>query len=200
MLDTEEKFLKRAREGDQAAFGKLVDLYYEMVYAVAFGILRHREAARDVTQEAFIKAHRELPHFEGKSKFKTWLYRIAVNSAIDEQRRKRPAQSLDATDASGEEDEKPVVITDPGADPSEKAEQSELRSLILKALDELSADHRAVMVLREWQGLSYEEIAETLSLGMGTVMSRLFYARKKMAEILAPKLEMKKGSHEKHRV
>lgn len=194
MVDSEDELLKRARTGDQAAFGKLVDLYYEMVYAVAFGVLRNRESARDVAQEAFIKAHRELPRFEGKSKFKTWVYRITVNTAIDEHRkRKRPMESLDATDAS-DDDEAPVIIKDPGADPSEKAEQAELRVLILKAVDQLSPDHRAVLVLREYQGLSYEEIAESLGIEMGTVMSRLFYARKKMAEVLAPKLEMKKPS------
>jgi RNA polymerase sigma-70 factor, ECF subfamily len=194
MVDSEDEILKRARGGDQAAFGKLVDRYYEMVYAVAFGVLRNRESARDVAQEAFIKAHRELPRFEGKSKFKTWVYRITVNAAIDEQRkRKRPVESLDATDAS-DDDSAPVIITDPSPDPSERAEQSELRTLIFKALDHLSPDHRAVLVLREYQGLSYEEIAETLGIEMGTVMSRLFYARKKMAEVLAPKLEMKRHS------
>lgn len=199
MQDSEEELLKLARSGNQAAFGKLVDRYYEMVYAVAFGVLHHREAARDAAQETFIKAHRELSHFEGKSKFKTWLYRITVNTAIDEQRRKKPLESLDATDAS-DDDEAPVIIKDTAADPSQKAEQSELRGFIMQALEALSTDHRAVLVLREFQGLSYEEIAEALNVEIGTVMSRLFYARKKMAEILAPKLEMKKGGHEKRRL
>ncbi len=193
MSESDEKeLLDRARKGDQAAFGQLVDRYYEMVYAVAFGVLRNREAARDVAQEAFIKAYKELANFEGKSKFKTWVYRITVNSAIDEQRRKKPTDSLDATDVSDSDDEAPVIIKDPGRLPDDQAEQSELRTLIFKALDHLSPDHRAVLVLREWQELSYEEIAETLKIEMGTVMSRLFYARKKLAEVLAPKLEMKK--------
>lgn len=195
--DPDIQLVKRAKAGDSAAFGELVNHYYEMVYAVAFGILRNREAARDVAQEAFLKAHRQLANFEGKSKFKTWVYRIAVNAAIDEQRRKKPSESLDATDVSDNEDHAPVIITDPNADPREDAHQSELRVLILKALEELSADHRAVLVLREWQGFSYEEIAEALNLEVGTVMSRLFYARKKMAEALAPKLDIKKGSYEK---
>ncbi len=199
MPDSDEPILEQARSGDQAAFGKLVDRHYEMVYAVAFGILRNREAARDVTQEAFIKAHRELPRFEGKSKFKTWIYRITVNAAIDERRRhKRPMESLDATDASDDDDRAPVIIKDPGAGPAGEAEQSELRSLIFKSLEELSPEHRAILVLREWQGLSYEEIAESLGIETGTVMSRLFYARKKLAEVLAPKLEMKKNSYGKH--
>lgn len=195
--DADSGLIKRAKAGDQAAFGELVNRYYEMVYAVAFGILHNREAARDVAQESFIKAHRQLSKFEEKAKFKTWVYRIAVNSAIDEQRKKKPTDSLDATDVSDDEDHAPVIITDPNADPREDAHQSELRVLIMKALDGLTPDHRAVLVLREWQGFSYEEIAETLNLEVGTVMSRLFYARKKMAEALAPKLDIKKGSYEK---
>ncbi len=192
MIDPDDELVRQAKAGKQEAFGKLADKYYEMVYAVAFGVLHHREAARDVAQEAFLKAHRELAHFEGKSKFKTWLYRITFNSAIDEQRRKRPAQSLDATDVSDDEDEAPVIITDTTAGPREKAEQSELKRVVAKALEELSADHRAVLVLREWQGLSYEEIAETLKLELGTVMSRLFYARKKLGEVLSSKIEVNK--------
>ena len=195
--DLDGDLVRRAKAGDQAAFGELVNLYYDMVYAVAFGVLHNREAAKDVAQESFLKAHKQLANFEGKSKFKTWVYRIAVNSAIDEQRRKKPTDSLDSTDASDDEDRAPVIITDPKADPREEAHQSELRVLIQRTLEELSPDHRAILVLREWQGLSYEEISETLGLEVGTVMSRLFYARKKMAESLAPKLEIKKGTYEK---
>ncbi len=197
--DVDGDLVKRAKAGDQAAFGELVNHYYEMVYAVAFGILRNREAARDVAQESFLKAHKQLVNFEEKSKFKTWVYRIAVNSAIDEQRRKKPTESLDSTDASDDDDRAPVIITDPNADPREDAHQSEMRTLINKALEGLSPDHRAVLVLREWQGLSYEEISETLSLEVGTVMSRLFYARKKMAEILAPKLAPRQSKNIKVR-
>lgn len=190
--DADSGLIKRAKGGDSSAFGELVNRYYEMVYAVAFGILRNREAARDTAQEAFLKAHRQLINFEGKSKFKTWVYRIAVNCAIDERRRKKPSESLDATDVSDDENEAPVIITDPHADPREDAHQSDLKVLVAKALESLSPDHRAVLVLREWQDLTYEEIAQTLGLETGTVMSRLFYARKKISELLAPKLEMRK--------
>ncbi len=191
MVDPDVELVQQARAGNQEAFGKLAGKYYEMVFAVAFGVLHHREMARDVAQEVFMKAQREISRFEGKSKFKTWIYRITVNASIDEQRRKKPSQSLDATDASDDEDEKPVIITDTSAGPREKAEHEELKKLVAAALEKLSPDHRAVLVLREWQDLSYDEIAETLGLELGTVMSRLFYARKKLAEVLSGKLEVK---------
>lgn len=191
MVDPDVELVQQARAGNQEAFGKLAGKYYEMVFAVAFGVLHHREMARDVAQEVFMKAQREISRFEGKSKFKTWIYRITVNASIDEQRRKKPSQSLDATDASDDEDEKPVIITDSSAGPREKAEHEELKKMVAAAIEKLSPDHRAVLVLREWQDLSYDEIAETLGLELGTVMSRLFYARKKLAEVLSGKLEVK---------
>ena len=187
MQDPDLDLVRDARNGSQSAFQKLVTNYYQMVYVVAFGILNHSEAARDTAQEVFLKVFRELGKFEGKSKFKTWLYRIAVNAAIDEGRKKRPLESLDGGDDL--EDEKPVITpVDHAPGPRDLAYQSELREAIARALEGLSSDHRAVLVLREFQDLSYEEIAETLQIEVGTVMSRLFYARKKLAEILSSKM------------
>ena len=192
--DPDYQRVKKAQSGDKAAFGELVNLYYEMIYAVAYGVLGNHEAARDVVQEVFLKAYRQIAKFEGKSKFKTWLYRVAMNAAIDSHRRKHPAESIDPTDVSDEEDTAPSIIVDPGLSPRDLAAQTELSDLWKQALKQLSAEHRAVLVLREWDGLSYEEIAETLQLEMGTVMSRLFYARKKLAEILGPKLGRKQNA------
>ena len=189
--DPDVEWVRKAQAGQKEAFGELVNRYYEMVYGLSFGILNHQEAAKDAAQEVFLKAFRELHKFEGKSKFKTWLYRITLNTAIDQARAKRPSQSLDATDASDEEDTTPVVILDQGAGPREAAFQNELQDLITQALQQLSAEHRAVLVLREWEGLGYEEIAELLKIQIGTVMSRLFYARKKLAEILTPYINSK---------
>jgi RNA polymerase sigma-70 factor, ECF subfamily len=191
MLDPDSDHIKEAKAGNKAAFGKLVDRYYDMVYAVAFGILSSREAALDTAQEVFIKAYKEIGNFEGKSKFKTWVYRIAVNAAIDEGRKRRPSQSLDATDASDDDDRPAVIITDHKPGPRDKAAQKELRVLLDKAIQELSPEHRAVIVLREWEELSYEDIAEMLGIQMGTVMSRLFYARKKLGEILSDRMQFK---------
>lgn len=186
MNDPDFERVRQAKEGDKAVFGTLVNQYYEMVYAVVFGVVRHREAARDVTQEVFVKAWRQIQKFAGDSKFKTWIYRIAVNAAIDWTRQRKFTESLDATDSSGEEDRPALVITDPKAGPRELGTQSELRRLLDHAIEQLSPEHRAVLVMREWQELSYDEIAELLGVQIGTVMSRLFYARKKLAEILGP--------------
>lgn len=186
MLDPDHDLVRDAKNGNQSAFEKLVNRYYQMVYAISYGVLNHAESARDTAQEVFLKVFRELRNFEGKSKFKTWLYRIAVNAAIDEGRKKRPQESLDGRDDL--EDEKPAIIpVDHTPGPREIAYQAELREILSCALDELSAEHRAVMVLREFQDLSYEEIADTLQIEVGTVMSRLFYARKKLAQILNSK-------------
>ncbi len=187
--DPDLKLVEAARAGSRESFGKLVSQYYEMVYAVVYGILSHRESALDVTQEVFLKAFRELDHFLGKSKFKTWLYRIAVNAAIDQQRKHKPTASIDATDASDEDDEPPLVLVDPKQEPSEETHRRDLKETVEKALLHLAADHRAILVLREWQGLSYEEIAEALEIEIGTVMSRLFYARKRLSEILGEKFK-----------
>lgn len=189
MHDPDFDLIQAAKAGSKADFGKLVNHYYEMVYAVVFGVVRNRESARDVAQEVFMKAYRELQHFAGQAKFKTWLYRIAMNAAIDQTRQRRPAESLDATDVSDEEDRPAIIIPDKTPGPRDKARQKELRELLDKAIDQLSPDHRAVVVLREWEELSYEEIAEMLGIQIGTVMSRLFYARKKLAEILGQEMK-----------
>jgi RNA polymerase sigma-70 factor (ECF subfamily) len=184
MNDPDAGLIQEAQAGSKVAFGKLVEKYYEMVHAIAFGILHNHEMARDVGQEVFLKVYREITTFEGKSKFKTWLYRIATNRALDEVRKKRHVDSLDATDESDEDDKPPVIIVDPGRSPRDQATQRELREVLDDAIEHLSPEHRAVLVLREWQELSYEEIAETLGVELGTVMSRLYYARKKLGEIL----------------
>lgn len=161
--------------------------HYEMVYALAYGVLHEREAARDTAQEVFLKVFHELGKFEGRSKFKTWLHRVAVNAALDIARKRRPEESLDRTE---EDDDRPQrVITETGPGARELASRGETRELVGKAVAKLSPDHRAVLVLREWEGLSYEEIAETLGIEIGTVMSRIFYARKKLEEILKVKTQ-----------
>lgn len=189
MHDPDKEMVRQAQSGSKADFGKLVSQYYEMVYAVVYGVVHHREAARDVAQEVFMKAFREIRRFAGQSKFKTWLYRIAINAAIDHIRAKRPAESLDATDASDDEDRPALVVPDKSAGPRDRARQAELRVLLKQAMDQLSPDHRAMMVMREWEELSYDEIAEALGIQIGTVMSRIFYARRKLAEILGQQMK-----------
>lgn len=187
--DPDSDLVKLAKAKDKAAFSKLVEKYYDMVYSLAYGVLSQRESALDATQEVFFKVFREIERFEGKSKFKTWLYRVSVNMAIDFKRRVRPADSIDATDTSGEDDEAPLIILDSGVGPRDGAIQKDRELKIRKALEGLSEEHRAILILREWQDLSYEEIAEVLSIEVGTVMSRLFYARKKLGEVLKQELQ-----------
>jgi RNA polymerase sigma-70 factor (ECF subfamily) len=182
--DPDAELVLKAKQNDKAAFGKLVTHYYEMVYALSYGVLNQREAALDVTQEVFLKVYRVIGTFEGKSKFKTWLHRIAVNAAIDEARKRKPVESLDVREDEEDSNRAPVVIPDLSADPRGRAEQAEYRELLDRAMSRLSAEHKAILVMREWQGFSYEEIAQTLDLELGTVMSRIFYARKKLAEAL----------------
>ena len=184
MYDPDFELVRQAKAGDKSAFGKLVTCYYEMVYVVVFGVVSNAEVARDLTQDVFLKIYRDLARFEGKSKFKTWLYRIAVNAAIDQIRRKRPSVSLEGYEKDGES--VPIQIPDCHPGPSEQASRSEWKQRIEAAINKLSPEHRAVLVLREWQGLSYDEIAETLNVQIGTVMSRLYYARKKLTEVLKP--------------
>jgi RNA polymerase sigma-70 factor (ECF subfamily) len=191
MNDPDIELVRLAKQGSKADFGKLVNQYYEMVYAVVFGVVHNREAARDVAQEVFMKAWRDIGKFAEQSKFKTWLYRVAVNAGIDHIRQRRPADSLDSTDTSGEEDRPALVIPDKKPGPRELGTQAELRQLLDRAIEQLSPEHRAVIVMREWQELSYEEIADILGVQIGTVMSRLFYARKKLAEILGQGIKEK---------
>lgn len=179
MHDPDQDLVRLVKEGDKGAFGKLASRHYELVYAVAFGILGNREEALDVTQEVFMKAFLEIQKFQGNSKFKTWLYRISVNAAIDVSRRKRPTEPI--------EEKTDLQTREPS--PREQAGRGEIQGLVQKGLDLLSPEHRAVLVLREWHELSYDEIAETLQIEVGTVMSRLFYARKKLAEVLRVKMQ-----------
>ena len=165
----------RAREGDRDAFRVLVERYEGRVYAIAFGLVGHREDARDVVQEALFKAYRMLGGFRGESSFYTWLYRIVVNVAIDLRRKERPSP-LEAPDR----------LADEGAEsPADAAYRQELRTAIRTAVEALPAEQRAVIVLRELEGLSYAEIAEVEQVPIGTVMSRLFYARRKLQAALA---------------
>lgn len=185
--DSDLKTVHKAKKGNKKAFGELVNKYYDMVFGISYGVMRNREQAKDVAQDVFLKVYRDLYKFEEKSKFKTWLYRVTVNAALDQVRKRKPTRSLDMTDASTEDDTKPMVLEDGAAGPRDRASQEELKVLVKRTLDDLSEEHRSVLVLREWQGLSYEEISETLEIEIGTVMSRIFYARKKLAEVIKAK-------------
>lgn len=169
-----------ARRGDRQAFARLVEAYQQRVYAIAFGILRSREDAWDVAQEAFVKAYKSLDRFEGKSAFYTWLYRITTNLAIDAHRER--GRRRDRSQPLNEPVNAPAGLDHP----SVSAQRRELAEVLRQAMDQLSDHHRAIIVLREVEGLSYEEISEVLGVRKGTVMSRLHHARKNLQGLLKP--------------
>jgi RNA polymerase sigma-70 factor, ECF subfamily len=177
-----------ARAGDGSAFEALVVRYQRKVYAVALGIVRDPDQAWDVAQEAFVRVHGHLAEFKGDSSFQTWVMRIASHLAIDSLRRERKNKRDQLEDVREEligEAGEGILSTPLGNDPAANLLRRELATRMQAALDELPEIHRTILVLREVEGLSYEELAERLSIQKGTVMSRLFHARKKMQAALA---------------
>jgi len=172
------KLIERTKAGDNEAFQELFQHHRHKVYKVAYGLCRNQEDALDVVQDTFLKAHKALARFEGRSLVGTWLCQIATHRAIDLGRRQkvRRADSLQ---------EGLVPSQKAGSSPREKAQASELKAALDQALGELSEKHRSVFVLYTVQQLSYKEIASTLEISIGTVMSRLFYARKNLQQKLA---------------
>ena len=164
----------QARQGDVHAFEELVRRYRNDVFGLAYHFLRSREEAWDISQEVFIKAHRALNRFRGDSALKTWLLRITANQCKDYLKKRRV--NTVAFDDAREATDAPSV----GLTPAEAAGAAELGAAIEKALEALPVKHRTVFVLREYEGMSYEEMAKVIGCSMGTVMSRLHHARKKL--------------------
>ena len=189
--------VEKARTGDGAAFATLLRKYERRVYAVAQGILRNADDARDASQEAFWKAHNALATFDGQAQFFTWMYRITVNVSIDYLRKRRGLKvEFDDARANDEDTADPNGVSPRrlGFDPERALQDQELRGQLERSLQKLSPAHRAVLVLREVEGLSYQEMADVVGCSIGTIMSRLFHARKKMqAFILAERGEAPQG-------
>jgi RNA polymerase sigma-70 factor, ECF subfamily len=182
------ELVQRAQKGDRQAFRELFDRYHKRAFSVAYGVLKHRQDSLDVVQEAFVKVHKHLASFQGSSSFYTWLYRIVMNLAIDHLRRRRTGRSVEYDDAilRGEEaGESSVLPRMLEANPRKAVIRRELLEKVQAALAELPDIHQQVILLREIEGLSYEEMAEALEVPKGTIMSRLFHARKKMQAALA---------------
>jgi len=174
------------QNGDRAAFDRLVTKYRNQVYATIYNLARNEEEAWDLAQETFLKAWRHIAQFRGQSKLSTWLHRIATNVTIDWVRRKRIESGVEFDDTLGLHQIETGAATAPHAAPlpHQRLEAHEIQSRIDAAMTCLTPEHRAVIVLREVDGLHYEEIAETMGCTVGTVMSRLFYARKKLQTLL----------------
>jgi RNA polymerase sigma-70 factor, ECF subfamily len=190
--------VRRARSGDQRAFGLLVERYQKKVYAVALGMVKDAEEAMDVSQEAFVKVHRYLDRFKGDSSFYTWLYRITTNTCIDVLRR-RGVNSSDSVEYDDTvemdiaEANLGLLSTQLDASPSRSLLRRELGEKLEEALAQLPEKHRAILLLRELEGMSYEDLSRTLEIPKGTVMSRLFHARTKVQKLLADYLSDEGG-------
>lgn len=183
----DQALIERSRRGDMSAFEPLVERYRERVWRLAYNYLRDREDAWDATQEAFVRAWQALPAFRGQSAFYTWLFRIAVNVATD-RARQRAAQRRAFGAEQVPEEEWDRVMVEQGVSPEDMAARGEQRVRIRQALDKLPEYHRTIIILSDLQGLSYREIAEVLDIPMGTVMSRLHNARKRLRRVLGPLL------------
>ena len=187
--------VKRSRDGDQTAFKLLVERYQRKVYSVALGMVRDREEARDIAQEAFTKVYKYLDHFKGDSSFYTWLYRITVNICIDFLRKHGSARGehveLDENVAMDSAEANIGALGSKlGTNPQKSLLRKELAAKIQEALEEVPEKHRAILLLREIEGMSYDDLARTLDIPKGTVMSRLFHARAKIQKVLSNYLEL----------
>ena len=182
MNETDQKLIDRCLDGETAAFGRLVERYQDRLFNAMVRILRSHDDARDVTQDAFVQACRKLSSFRGEARFYSWLFRIAYNAAISHKRRThRRSESLETlNEVTGTE----TPDRHPDSRPSRRLEQSEQQAMILGALNELSDDYRTVLVLKDIEGVKYEQIAEIIDCPVGTVRSRIHRARSEMREKL----------------
>ena len=177
--------VRSAQKGDMQAFEELVARHRDKVYARAYSMMRNEDEALDLSQDAWVKGWQRLRQFQGGSSFVTWMTRIVINLCLDQLRKlkRKRAESLEAMaeEAGGVERHMPVVFSNP----TEGLERAELRVRINRALDQLSHEHRTVLVLHEFEQMEYREISRQMKCSIGTVMSRLFYARRRMASLLA---------------
>ena len=184
---SELDLVKRCQNGDSEAFDELVTRYRTRVFGMIYNMVHSEQDAWDLAQDSFIKAWKSIKRFRGQSSFYTWIYRIVMNVTIDWLRKKQiKAGGAEFDDSIQLKEVDPASKTMPKADvlPSESMEHKEIRGEIDKAIAQLSPEHRAVILMKEIDGMQYHEIAETLGCSIGTVMSRLFYARKKLQNLL----------------
>ncbi len=187
MERTEALLIDNLREGDETALAPLVEKYKRMVHRLAMQITKNHEDANDVMQETFIKVYQSIHTFRQEAAFETWVYRIAVNEALNfvKRRERRRESSLETTDES-EFSTEILRKAEINNDPEIQAEKAELRHWVTKAVNSLSLKHRIVVILHELEGLTHAEIASILNCSEGTVRSRLHYARKQLRSLLKP--------------
>lgn len=182
--EQEAEIIRRVQSGDTEAYEALVTEYQKNVYNLALRMTGNPEDAADMSQEAFIKAYSSLALFRGDSKFSVWLYRIVSNVCLDHLRRQSRRQTLSLSVEDDEGDEAQIDIPDLSQSPEELLERQLTREAVRRGLDSLPPAQRQILLLREIQGLSYEEISAALDIDEGTVKSRIFRARKKLCAFL----------------
>jgi RNA polymerase sigma-70 factor (ECF subfamily) len=184
---SELDLVKRCQNGQADAFDELVTRYRTRIFAMIYNMVHNEQDAWDLAQDSFVKAWKSIKRFRGKSSFYTWIYRIVMNVTIDWLRKKQiKSGGAEFDDAIQLKEIDPASKTAPKADPlpHEHMQRTEIRARIDNAIQQLSPDHRAVILMKEIEEMQYHEIAETLGCSIGTVMSRLFYARKKLQTLL----------------
>ena len=185
--EEDRALIARAQAGEMVAFRRLVERHQRQAFALAFALVRDENDAREIVQEAFLRAFKNLPTFQRDSSFFTWLYRIVTNLGIDLLRKpgRRVQEPIEEVGTTDRDVDFPFLGRFDGADPVEAVRRREIAQRLQAAFDELPSYHRAVIVLRELEGMSYEEMASVMSVSKGTIMSRLFHARKKLQRVLA---------------
>jgi RNA polymerase sigma-70 factor (ECF subfamily) len=190
--DDDFRLVARAQQGDFGAYDELVTRHRGRIFAMIRNMIHQEADAWDLSQEVFIKAWNALPRFEARARFSTWIYRIAHNAVYDWTRRRKIESAGELNDEIFEReriDSSSFTTPSGGESPDETMAFGELRAKIETALGKLSADHREVVLLKDVQGLSYKEIADVMECSIGTVMSRLYYARQKLQGLLKDEYE-----------
>jgi len=186
--EEDRELIAQAQQGDRVAFRKLVERHQRRAFSIAFALVRDENDARELVQDAFLRVYKGLQSFQGGSSFFTWLYRIITNLSIDLIR--KPGRQLTELDDGRTEIEEsqeadfPFLSRVDGSDPADVVRRREIAARLQKALDALPPYHRGVIVMREIDGLSYEEMAQAMGVSKGTIMSRLFHARQKLQRAL----------------
>jgi len=180
----DEVLVRAAQRGDMMAFEELVARHRDKIYARAFSMMRNEDEAIDLSQEAWVKGWQRLQQFQGEASFVTWMTRIVINLCLDALRKQKRlrTESIEQLDSEsgGVERQMPTVTVNP----TEGLERQELRQRIDQAMSQLSYAHRTVLILHEFEGLEYKEVAKRMACSIGTIMSRLFYARRRLAALL----------------
>ena len=181
----EKRLIQKAQKGDVDAFEQLILGYEKLIYNICLRMLQDEQEAYDGAQEICLKIWKQIKYFEGNAKFSTWLYRIAMNQCLDLLRKRKNKEEISLFRQSKEEDSEWILEEKEPADPiNEHVQQLALRDIVSQALSEVKVEHKQILLLRDLEGYSYEEIAEILGISKGTVKSRLSRARLAMKQIL----------------